>query len=497
MSQRSPESYRSGTNVLLVDDDVHYLASTQALLASEGYRVSVAHDAREALSILAETPVDVALIDYSMPQMSGAELIAVIRAQDNDVRIVLQTGSAEDQPEREILRRLDVHGLAEKADGPERLLLWTEVAAKSAHAARRLRQDARGMKIVIEAAACFHRMQPIAELGNAILSKVCECVGAARGVLVLYADVIGAGDEDLDTQGGRVGVPVATHDYAADALRAIDCTASHVAALAQEAVASRKTRVSGTDVALPLAVRETCLGYLILSEATTQQLDAAWLELLSYQASVAIQNALFYEMAAFDSLSGAHARRFFENWARRELRASLRSGTSCGLLYADLDGLKQLNDSAGHLKGDQAIRSVGRVLRTAIREHDIVGRLGGDEFAMLLPATKEEGAKRVGERILELLAEECIETPDGDVFLSASIGIVILDVTGPCAPEVSRNLMPTFYEDLLARLMIRADEALYKAKSEGRGRLCIAAPVEVPTPTSEHPRGAGEQVRHG
>ena len=475
--------------MLLVDDDEHYLAATQALLTSEGYRVSTAHDAREALAILADTVIDVALVDYSMPHMSGAELISEIRAQDNDIRIILQTGSAEDQPEREILRRLDVHGLAEKSDGPERLLLWTEVAAKSALAARRIRQDARGMKMVIEAAACFHRMQPIAELGNVILARVCECVGAARGALVLYADVIGAGDDDLDAHGGRVGVPVATHDYAPDALREIDFAAANVAVMAQEAVISRKTQVSGTDIVLPLAVRETSLGYLFLSEASTQQLAPAWFELLSYQASVALQNALFYEMAAFDSLSGVHARRFFENWARRELRASLRNGTPCGLLYADLDGLKQLNDSAGHLKGDQAIRSVGRVLRTAIREHDIVGRLGGDEFAMLLPATRDEGAKRVGERILELLAEERINTPEGDFSLSASIGIAILDVPGPCAPEVARNLMPTFYEDLLARLMIRADDALYQAKSEGKGRLCVAAAVEVPTPVSEHPRG--------
>lgn len=489
MTRRSPESHRSGTRVLLVDDDEHYLASTLALLNSEGYRVSTARDGREALKILSDSSIDVALVDYSMPHVSGAELIAEIRARDSDIRIVLQTGSADDQPEREILRRLDVHGLAEKSDGPERLLLWTEVAAKSALAARRIRQDARGMKMVIEAAACFHRMKPISELGNVILNKACECVGAARGILVLYADVMGAGDDDLDANSGRIGVPIAELDHDADAPRSIDYNSYEVQKLAQEAVSSRKTQVEGTDVVLPLAVRETSLGFLYLSEASTQQLDAAWFELLSYQASVAIQNALFYEMAAFDSLSGVHARRFFENWARRELRASLRSGTSCGLMYADLDGLKQLNDTAGHLRGDQAIRSVGRVLRTAIREHDIVGRLGGDEFAMLLPATKEEGAKRVGERILELLAVERIKTPDGDIPLSASIGIAILDVTGPCAPEVSRNLMPTFYEDLLARLMIRADEALYQAKSEGKGRLCIAASVEVPTPASEHPQG--------
>lgn len=489
MTRRSPESYRSGTKVLLVDDDEHYLASTQALLTSEGYRVSTARNASEALTILADTPIDVALVDYSLPLVSGAELIAQIRARDSDVRIVLQTGSTGDQPERDLLRRLDVHGLADKSDGPERLLLWTEVATKSALAARRIRQDARGMKMVIDAATWFHRMQPVSELGDVILSRVCECVGAARGVLVLYADVMGAGDEDLDAHGDRLGITVAQHDFSAVDKRPIDPTAPEISSLAEQAVVERKTRINGTEIVLPLAVRETCLGFLYLSEASAQQLDPAWFELLAYQASVAIQNALYYEMAAFDALSGVHARRFFENWARRELRASLRSGTPCGLLYADLDGLKQLNDSAGHLRGDQAIRAVGRVLRTAVREHDIAGRLGGDEFAMLLPATNEEGATRVGQRILELLAEERIATPQAEVSLSVSVGIAILDVTSPCSPEVSRNLMPTFYEDLMARLMIRADEALYQAKSGGRSRVCVASAVEVPTAASEPPGG--------
>ncbi len=489
MTRRAPESYRSGTKVLLVDDDEHYLASTAALLTSEGYRVSTARNAAEALTILADTPIDVALVDYSLPLVSGAELIAEIRARDSDVRIVLQTGSTENQPERELLKRLDVHGLADKSDGPERLLLWTEVATKSALAARRMRQDARGMKMVIDAAAWFHRMQPVAELGDLILIKICECVGAARGILVLYADVMGSDDEDLNTRGGRLAIPVARHDFSAVPQCAIDHKAPEVTSLVDQAVNTRSACVSGTELVLPLAVRETCIGFLYLSEASLQQVDAAWFELLAYQASVALQNALYYEMAAFDALSGVHARRFFENWARRELRASLRNGTPCGLLYADLDGLKQLNDSAGHLRGDQAIRAVGRVLRTAIREHDIAGRLGGDEFAMLLPATNEEGAVRVGERVLELLREEKVATPQGLVPLSASIGIAILDVRAPCAPEVSRNLMRTFYEDLMARLIVRADEALYLAKAGGKGRVCVASAVEVPTTVSEHPGG--------
>ncbi len=489
MSRTVSDDDRLVTHVLLVDDDEHYLAATQALLVSEGYRVAAAHDAREALGILDVTSVDVALVDYSLPEVSGAELVSQIRARCRDVRIILQTGSIEDVPEREILRRLDVHGLADKSDGPERLLLWTEVAAKAAVAARRVRQDAVSMKMLVEAAAGFHRMEPVAQLGSVVLSKVCECLGATRGLLVLYSDVLGTSDDSLETQNGRVGISIAGRQWGTGTERWPHNATNTELALAREAVRQRKPQVDGQCVTLPLVVRDTCLGFLCIADATAGQLRADWFELLAYQASVAVQNAIFYEMAAFDALSGVHARRFFDNWLRRELHASLRNGTPCGLLYADLDGLKRLNDTAGHLCGDAAIRAVGAVLRTAIREHDIVGRLGGDEFAVLLPATEEDGAVSVGERILELLAEAHIDTPDGSVALSASIGIVLLSLWEPCDPRFARTLTKTFYDDVLARLMIRADEWLYQAKAQGGGRICVAQPVQISTFASEHPAG--------
>jgi diguanylate cyclase (GGDEF)-like protein len=475
--------------LLLVDDDEHYLTATQALLVSEGYHVAVAHDAREALEILHVTPIDVALVDYSLPEISGGDLVSQIRARRSDIRIILQTGSIEGVPEREILHRLDVHGLVDKSDGPERLLLWTEVAAKAAIATRRIRQDAISMKMVAQVAAGFHRMEPVAQLGSVVLSKVCECLGAARGILVLYSDVLGSSDEALEIHPGRVGVSIAAQQWGTGTDRWPDCATSAELALARLAVKHGRPQVDGQCVIMPLVVRDTCLGFICIADATASQIHADWLALLAYQASVAIQNAIFYEMAAFDELSGLHARRFFENWARRELHASLRNGTRCGLLYADLDGLKRINDTAGHLYGDAAIRATGAVLRSAVREHDIVGRLGGDEFAMLLPATEEEGAVSVGERILELLAEERIETPDGPVVPTVSIGIVVLSLSEPCDPRVARKFTKAFYDDMWARLMIRADEALYQAKASGGGRVCVGPPVQITTYASERPSG--------
>ena len=89
----------------------------------------------------------------------------------------------------------------------------------------------------------------------------------------------------------------------------------------------------------------------------------------------------------------------------------------------DVDGLKAINDSAGHLVGDRALAAVGDVLLKATRGTDFVGRYGGDEFAILLSNTPVDKAKRIAERILSLLREEVIEDKGKRYPLRASIGV--------------------------------------------------------------------------
>jgi diguanylate cyclase (GGDEF)-like protein len=146
-----------------------------------------------------------------------------------------------------------------------------------------------------------------------------------------------------------------------------------------------------------------------------------------------------------------------------------------------------LNDQGGHRVGDTAIGVLGRVLREATREHDLAARLGGDEFAMLMPNTEIEGAASVARRIVELMATKSVLLQGESRALSASIGVTVLRSRGPCPSAVGRSLTVEFFEELVERLVRRADEALYQAKRSGRGRFCRSETLEIPWSSTERP----------
>lgn len=131
----------------MVDDQVETLTSVRMLLEREGHRVLTAESGVQALALLAREPVQLVLVDYFMPVMSGEELIAKIRERDELVQIVLQTGYAGEKPPHEMLARLAIQGYHDKSDGPDRLLLWVDVALKAyeqlaqLHIAERLKTE--------------------------------------------------------------------------------------------------------------------------------------------------------------------------------------------------------------------------------------------------------------------------------------------------------------------------------------------------------------------
>ena len=161
-------------------------------------------------------------------------------------------------------------------------------------------------------------------------------------------------------------------------------------------------------------------------------------------------------MAFTDYLTGLRARGYFEQALEQEVHRSVRRSGSCGLLLADLDGFKAVNDYYGHPAGDEVLRQFARVLTRDMRDIDTVARFGGDEFAIILPDVDDAGARFVATRVREAVRNAIFRIPESgaEVRLTLSLGVAL-------CPGDERS------PDQLIRA---ADLALYQAKQRGKDR---------------------------
>ena len=155
MARKRAIAGQSGFTILVVDDQEETLISSDLLLTREGHTVLLAQTGDEALALHRKDTIDLMLVDYFMPRMSGEELVREVRKRDEHVQIILQTGYSGERPPREMLKLLDIQGYHDKSDGPDRLLLWIDVALKAASQLRHLRQHEREL---IESRAELRRL---------------------------------------------------------------------------------------------------------------------------------------------------------------------------------------------------------------------------------------------------------------------------------------------------------------------------------------------------
>ena len=184
--------------------------------------------------------------------------------------------------------------------------------------------------------------------------------------------------------------------------------------------------------------------------------------------------AVHREQSVRDHLTGLFNRRYLEETLERELRRAERDGSEVGVIMLDIDRFKELNDEYGHACGDVVLREVGALLRASLRYADIACRYGGDELTLILPRAGREVTATRAETVRREVARlplACDGAPVPRVTVSAGVSVYPHDgVSG-------------------AGVLAAGDEALYRAKREGRDRVCVAAaagpgpaPVAGPTP---------------
>lgn len=221
-----------------------------------------------------------------------------------------------------------------------------------------------------------------------------------------------------------------------------------------------KLVVSKCVIIVPLFKHKEPFGCLIVfspREATTDT-ELNFMNLFANQIELAITIADLFEevkkQAITDPLTGLYNRRFFEDNIVKEAERSLRLQQPFSLVSLDLDHLKTINDTYGHQYGDIAIKIIGDVIKTRARSIDIPARVGGEEFNILLPGIDSYGALIAAERMRAAIESEEVEKVGN---ITASIGVA------------------TFLEhsDRVDELIELADQAMYRAKINGRNQVQI------------------------
>ncbi|XVQ09260.1 GGDEF domain-containing protein [Spirillospora sp. CA-255316] len=214
---------------------------------------------------------------------------------------------------------------------------------------------------------------------------------------------------------------------------------------------------------LLLDVVELCVGVSVAILSTLSLM----LLLLALPPVVLLQRSLMHQQlqaaARTDAKTGLLNAAAWQREADTELARTQRTHDPLALLLIDIDHFKRVNDTHGHLVGDQVLVGVATTLCGQLRDYDVVGRFGGEEFVVLLPGADTVEACRVAERLRGRVRRLAVPAEEGTVGVTISVGVALFRMHG---------------QDLI-ELLAAADLALYRAKQSGRDRVCLPA-VEGP-----------------
>jgi len=218
----------------------------------------------------------------------------------------------------------------------------------------------------------------------------------------------------------------------------------------------------GIYLIVPMCYRDKVNGILCLKQKEAEfgkgytEDEKRYLEIIAGFASVAIENARLYKTATIDKKTRLYNHGFFQNRIMEEIERAERYHTDLALILLDLDHFKKINDTYGHLKGDEVLIKVAETIKKQVRTFDIPARFGGEEFTVLLPETDENCSYVVAERLRKSIEDLKFSNSKGTFNITASLGV----------SNFIHSVNMT--EDILIE---QADRALYQAKEKGRNRV--------------------------
>ncbi len=434
----------SPARILVADDDPRMLDSLRELIAPHGHEVGTAGSGAEAIAMLERRHFDVLLLDLMMPGVNGLEVMDFVNKKGLDVSVIVVSGDTSVDSAIRSLRR-GAHDYLRKPYAPEVLIRTLENTLKK----RMLERENRTIQGKLQQSEKLYRYMVNS---SPDIIYMLDQKGRFTFINARIEKLLGYRPAELIGQHYSMLVPSEDMEeahYAFNERRTGERASRNVEMRLKCRDRARSPRHFDTNT---LPIELSAMGMYVVPEGSANKHYVGTYGVARDITERKHSEEIIRYQAFHDLLTGLPNRALFKDRLKLAIPQARRRDRLLAVMFLDLDRFKVVNDTLGHVRGDELLQLVATRLTGCMREGDTIARVGGDEFMILIPHLKRrEDAAQTARKIIGEL-DRPFMLQGREVFVSTSIGIAL-------CPDHGDNM------DVLIR---NADIAMYHIKEQGR-----------------------------